>query len=156
MLKADGSVDLSIPRRKYFMERSEMTNCPECGAELKGQSSAVLISVVSELDEGTFVTNNNDSHFCTACPVVAYNMDPLLASVRTSVAGAEKETTRFMLHGVVNFDEYPEEDLEEDDDLPVVEFLPDLSSQPRSAEDKVGRNDPCPCGSGKKYKKCCG
>ena len=24
------------------------------------------------------------------------------------------------------------------------------------AADKVGRNDPCPCGSGKKYKKCCG
>lgn len=23
-------------------------------------------------------------------------------------------------------------------------------------ERKVGRNDPCPCGSGKKYKKCCG
>jgi preprotein translocase subunit SecA len=22
--------------------------------------------------------------------------------------------------------------------------------------DKVGRNDPCPCGSGKKYKQCCG
>ena len=25
-----------------------------------------------------------------------------------------------------------------------------------SAGAKVGRNDPCPCGSGKKYKKCCG
>jgi SEC-C motif-containing protein len=24
------------------------------------------------------------------------------------------------------------------------------------AEPKVGRNEPCPCGSGKKYKKCCG
>ena len=23
-------------------------------------------------------------------------------------------------------------------------------------EDRIGRNDPCPCGSGKKYKKCCG
>ncbi len=23
------------------------------------------------------------------------------------------------------------------------------------AGEKVGRNDPCPCGSGKKYKKCC-
>jgi preprotein translocase subunit SecA len=23
-------------------------------------------------------------------------------------------------------------------------------------EEKVGRNDPCPCGSGQKYKKCCG
>ncbi|WP_237228013.1 preprotein translocase subunit SecA [Rubinisphaera sp. JC750] len=26
----------------------------------------------------------------------------------------------------------------------------------RNRLDKVGRNDPCPCGSGKKYKKCCG
>ncbi len=26
----------------------------------------------------------------------------------------------------------------------------------RATSDKVGRNDPCPCGSGKKYKKCCG
>jgi preprotein translocase subunit SecA len=28
--------------------------------------------------------------------------------------------------------------------------------QRRSSGSKVGRNDPCPCGSGKKYKKCCG
>lgn len=26
----------------------------------------------------------------------------------------------------------------------------------RYEQPKVGRNDPCPCGSGKKYKKCCG
>lgn len=26
----------------------------------------------------------------------------------------------------------------------------------RASFGKVGRNDPCPCGSGKKYKKCCG
>ena len=24
------------------------------------------------------------------------------------------------------------------------------------ADKKIGRNDPCPCGSGKKYKNCCG
>jgi preprotein translocase subunit SecA len=30
------------------------------------------------------------------------------------------------------------------------------ASHPGSAQPKVGRNDPCPCGSGKKYKKCCG
>ncbi|PIT88918.1 MAG: preprotein translocase subunit SecA [Candidatus Levybacteria bacterium CG10_big_fil_rev_8_21_14_0_10_36_7] len=30
------------------------------------------------------------------------------------------------------------------------------SSTPIKTEDKVGRNDPCPCGSGKKYKKCHG
>ncbi|ACC98920.1 C-terminal domain of SecA-like putative metal-binding protein [Elusimicrobium minutum Pei191] len=26
----------------------------------------------------------------------------------------------------------------------------------KSDDEKIGRNDPCPCGSGKKYKKCCG
>jgi preprotein translocase subunit SecA len=34
------------------------------------------------------------------------------------------------------------------------------SSEPRrrlaQKSAKVGRNNPCPCGSGKKYKKCCG
>ena len=30
------------------------------------------------------------------------------------------------------------------------------TSSPRKVGEKVGRNDPCPCGSGKKYKKCCG
>ncbi len=30
------------------------------------------------------------------------------------------------------------------------------TAQPVRVEQKVGRNDPCPCGSGKKYKKCCG
>ena len=29
-------------------------------------------------------------------------------------------------------------------------------TQPIKAQPKVGRNDPCPCGSGKKYKNCCG
>ena len=30
------------------------------------------------------------------------------------------------------------------------------TSEPRRNAPKVGRNDLCPCGSGKKYKKCCG
>ena len=28
--------------------------------------------------------------------------------------------------------------------------------EPVRAAEKIGRNDPCPCGSGKKYKNCCG
>lgn len=31
-----------------------------------------------------------------------------------------------------------------------------VAKQPVRVGKKVGRNDPCPCGSGKKYKKCCG
>jgi HEAT repeat protein len=37
---------------------------------------------------------------------------------------------------------------DEDEDLP--------ENMPYVAPEKVGRNDACPCGSGKKYKKCCG
>ena len=31
----------------------------------------------------------------------------------------------------------------------------EVKLEPTKVERKVGRNDPCPCGSGKKYKKCC-
>jgi uncharacterized protein len=30
------------------------------------------------------------------------------------------------------------------------------ATEPRNTKSKIGRNDPCPCGSGKKYKRCCG
>ena len=35
----------------------------------------------------------------------------------------------------------------------IMAKLTELNSR---FEEKVGRNDPCPCGSGLKYKKCCG
>ncbi len=60
-------------------------------------------------------------------------------------------------------DEWDEEaDEENDDDEPLDErdFVPSIPRwrQPikRAEYGKVGRNDPCPCGSGKKYKYCHG
>ncbi|MFQ5414308.1 MAG: SEC-C metal-binding domain-containing protein [Phycisphaerae bacterium] len=38
-----------------------------------------------------------------------------------------------------------------EDDPPLPEPV-----RPLSGGDAPGRNDPCPCGSGKKYKHCCG
>lgn len=50
-----------------------------------------------------------------------------------------------------------DEGLEEDDDLEAAhEAVREPISTIRHTEARVGRNDPCPCGSGKKYKKCCG
>jgi len=40
------------------------------------------------------------------------------------------------------------------DEPDPTSFPPPIS--PLQSSGKVGRNDPCPCGSGKKYKKCCG
>ena len=41
-------------------------------------------------------------------------------------------------------------------DVDNIEAPTDEPKQPVVKETKVGRNDPCPCGSGKKYKNCCG
>ena len=46
--------------------------------------------------------------------------------------------------------------------LKVVEQLKEETkddvkkTDPKLAEKKIGRNEPCYCGSGKKYKHCCG
>ncbi len=48
---------------------------------------------------------------------------------------------------------------DDDDDLPEGDALDGEYveiNEPYRAPAKVGRNEPCPCGSGKKYKKCCG
>ena len=41
----------------------------------------------------------------------------------------------------------------EQDNRPAYKQL--TTNQPVIKKKKIGRNDPCPCGSGKKYKKCC-
>jgi len=38
----------------------------------------------------------------------------------------------------------------------ATKFLPELNTKTVIADKKLGRNEPCSCGSGKKYKKCCG
>ena len=42
-----------------------------------------------------------------------------------------------------------------DKDSPLLEEKESPRRPPVRSSPKVGRNDPCPCGSGKKYKKCC-
>jgi hypothetical protein len=37
-----------------------------------------------------------------------------------------------------------------------LNFAPAAADERSGRQSRVGRNEPCPCGSGKKYKKCCG
>ena len=46
-------------------------------------------------------------------------------------------------------------DQDKPEDIADLELLLNWP-KPEKAENKVGRNEPCPCGSGKKHKKCCG
>ena len=41
----------------------------------------------------------------------------------------------------------------------IKDFKKAMNEEPEAkptSSEKTGRNDPCPCGSGKKFKKCCG
>ena len=90
-------------------------------------------------------------------PVVIYRMegfdmfDQMIASIR-------EDTARLMLTVQVRTQEEPKR--EQVAKVTGTSAGTDGSDKPRTvrktAAQKVGRNDPCPCGSGKKYKKCCG
>jgi len=69
----------------------------------------------------------------------------------TNTWGGYKEDNEFY------DDEFDDEDEElYDDDYPGYNDYEDLPvTEPVRTGPKIGRNDPCPCGSGKKYKKCC-
>ena len=90
-------------------------------------------------------------------PVVLYRIegfdmfDQMIASIR-------EDTARLMLTVQVRTQEEPKR--EQVAKVTSASAGGDGSDKSRTvrktAAQKVGRNDPCPCGSGKKYKKCCG
>lgn len=57
---------------------------------------------------------------------------------------------------ICSFDDIPADDCQRLQELSHVNAQSIISSyKMHNKKHKVGRNDPCPCGSGKKYKKCC-
>lgn len=74
-----------------------------------------------------------------------------------------KKAARELEEALKNFSEFEDEEDEIWDGLRGMEetgfwnFDTEMSQTPFvRISPKIGRNDPCPCGSGKKYKKCCG
>ena len=85
-------------------------------------------------------------------PVVEYRIegfdmfDDMIASIC-------EETVRMMYTVKVKTNDEPKrEQVLKANPIKTDNSLPGM----RTAKKKPGRNDPCPCGSGKKYKKCCG
>ena len=86
-------------------------------------------------------------------PVIEYKIEGM--DMFEEMISAIKEETVKMLYHVKTDSEMKREKVAEpvntshgNDDT--------LKKQPVRNDKKVGRNDPCPCGSGLKYKKCCG
>ncbi len=61
-----------------------------------------------------------------------------------------------MLSGDLTLGGSAAEQAGQDDEDETVPERPKLDLAPKREQPRVGRNDPCPCGSGKKFKNCCG
>ena len=153
------SFDLSIPRRRYYSDECNLNVCPECGSDLIEESCTILLCAKSDIDEGEIMTSLSGSHFCNKCPVVVFDTDKLEQAASLGIRG--DKNLRYIIGGIIDLDAIPEnkKHLEigcDENPVPLVRFLPDLNNQTIIEDMKPGRNDPCLCGSGKKYKKCCG
>lgn len=83
-------------------------------------------------------------------PVVAYrNMG--FDMFDEMVLGIREQTVRSIFHVTVRMAPQQREQLAK-----PVEVTGDDKQKPKRTDKKPGRNDPCPCGSGLKYKNCCG
>ena len=83
-------------------------------------------------------------------PVVAYrNMG--FDMFDEMVLGIREQTVRSIFHVTVRMAPQQREQLAK-----PVEIAGDDKPKPKRMDKKPGRNDPCPCGSGLKYKNCCG
>ncbi len=88
-------------------------------------------------------------------PVAAYRLegfdmfDQMIASIR-------EDTARGVLLAQIRTHEEPKREQVAKATATSGDGTAQNRTVRKTADQKVGRNDPCPCGSGKKYKKCCG
>ncbi len=85
-------------------------------------------------------------------PVVEYRIEGF-DMFDEMIASIQEDTVRLCLTIQIRKEEEPKR---EQVAKPIEPASDKTDSTSRTVKKKPGRNDPCPCGSGKKYKKCCG
>ena len=155
--KSDITKDLVDKATKIYEEREE-----KFGSEIMRELERVVllrnvdskwmdhIDAMEELRQGISLRSYGQRD-----PVVEYRIegfdmfDEMIASIR-------EDTIKMMLTVQIRTEEEPQR---EQVAKPTVESRGDGNRSIKKMpvrKQKIGDNEPCPCGSGKKYKKCCG
>ena len=87
-------------------------------------------------------------------PVVAYKREGY-EMFEAMIQAIREETVRRIFLARIKTDEELKREKVAKEAAAVSASDKTVKKQPVRKEKKVGPNDPCPCGSGKKYKKCC-
>ena len=146
-----------------------------CGAILSGASKASSAEALMRARYAAFVTKQVDFLHQSLHP--EHRQDHDIAATRrwadtaqwmglqvVSAQGGEGDDTEATVEFIATYKENgmvkPHHEISRFAKLDDVWYYVDGRLEvPKTAtrgQPKVGRNDPCPCGSGKKYKKCCG
>jgi len=143
-------------------EIADKKHCPKCNAPLEKKGKDYAVAVKEDGETESFIMSCDGGAFCPTCPAVVLD-SRVFSKMLSSVV--QKSSARYSVVGMVDVDAIPEDKQDiplgdDDNPIPIIEFeyASTKKQRPRKAKSKktkVGRNDPCPCGSGKKYKKCC-
>ncbi len=111
-------------------------------AEKYGQEVLTMVGFLDGIDESLKETNPIETMDEDTVVSLAFDKEKLYKNMVAAKAD--------WLYDLPQWKEiYPEEELKR-------LYKEQKESGTIRKEKKIGRNDPCPCGSGKKYKKCCG
>jgi preprotein translocase subunit SecA len=108
---------------------------------------------MDHLKEGIFLRG-----YAQVDPLVAYKREGH-GLFQEMIERVKEETVRLLFHIQIQRESQVQELKREQENQPKFYGPGDGSgARPQASrkDKKVGRNDPCPCGSGKKHKKCCG
>ena len=144
-----------------------------CGAIISGQRQAATALELMRSRYTAFARQEIDYLGTSMLPETRDTFDPDSARqwseqsewrgfdvVRTEAGGPDDDTgiVEFIAHYSIQGTEVPHHEVSQFRRVGGTWYFVDgkeVSVPDRRESPKVGRNDPCPCGSGEKYKKCC-
>ena len=149
----------SNEKMKLFMSDEVYSTkiCPVCNSKTQNEYRSYMVAIEEKGKRDALMMGGKVGFFCPNCPVVVLETETIEEMIASYT---QNEDFRYVVMGIVDMDAVPEDKRAVplgDDDNPIPLIGVDIvSNRPQiQKERKVGRNDPCPCGSGKKYKKCC-
>ena len=157
------------------VEKAYEEKCKEIGEDIKNLERYVILKVVDtkwmdHIDSMDSLKNGIGLRaYGQKDPVVQYRIEggnmfeEMIANIKIDVSKlllhiAKKEGPLTHESNVkVTGEGFENSSINVGEQAPRANSASDSKPQPiTNSEPKIGRNDPCPCGSGKKYKNCCG
>jgi len=143
-------------------EVKDSKKCPTCGSTLEKEYHSYIMVVWINKEPAEFVVGNDKGYFCPTCPLVVLDKEYFKKLITIGLGQPEAHdnpTVKFAVAGIVDMDRIPDDKKSKplgthDNPIPLVRFLE--RKEEAIVSKKIGRNQTCPCGSGEKYKKCCG